>query len=37
MVHVFAYETDPAKIWSPGMDMDDQHLPADAMDPAMPM
>jgi hypothetical protein len=31
MLHVYAYETDPARIWSPGMDMDD------LMDPAMPM
>jgi hypothetical protein len=37
MVHVFAYETDPVKIWSPGMDMDDEHIPPDPVDPAMPM
>ena len=37
MVHVYPYETDPARIWSPGMDMDEEPMPSGSMDPAMPM
>ena len=36
MVHVYPYETDPAKIWAAGMD--DKHgMQHDAMSPDMPM
>ena len=39
MVHVYPYETDPAKIWGIGMGMnlDDEHMPPGAMDSEMPM
>jgi hypothetical protein len=36
MVHVYPYETDPAKIWAAGMD-DDRGMQHDAMPPDLPM
>jgi hypothetical protein len=36
MVHVYPYETDPAKIWAAGMD-DDHGMQHDAMPDGMPM
>jgi hypothetical protein len=36
MVHVYPYETDPAKIWASGMD-DEHGMQHDAMSPDMPM
>jgi len=36
MVHVYPYETDPAKIWAAGMD-DDHGMQHDAMPAGMPM
>jgi hypothetical protein len=36
MVHVYPYETDPAKIWASGMD-DERGMQHDAMSPDMPM
>ena len=36
MVHVYPYETDPAKIWASGMG-DDRGMQHDAMSPDMPM
>jgi hypothetical protein len=37
MLHVHPDETDPAKIWDSGMDMEDGRMPSDPMDPGMPM